>query len=381
MIKVVRFIDDCLKPQAKKPPRWLILTGEEEFLRSEAKDVAKRCVGDDVDLWDYDWESELSGDEGRLTLFDELRTASLFGEPKIVVIRKASKFFKDQGKAIARFAAEEDPQAWVIFEDDSIVKRKTKKLTKPLQALVDAGALIVDCGTLYSSPFGFGKPVWDSDLSRWVVTRAKSLGKRMSPQAAYCLHSREASGLRGIAAQLEKIVLSIGDAEEVRTEDIDRHMGKDVESSVFEAVDQFALGSMSETMSAIDRLFRQGIKDAKGKRTMDAQAIAMRLIAMISTRMRELGRIFELRRDGADFDSACGQVIGRGRTFLFPKIRAQISARSPKELGQVVVDLASLDRDLKSGGGHPRDLFVFFALRNLRSSAPKPGANAYGGRS
>ncbi|MFT7619889.1 MAG: DNA polymerase III delta subunit, partial [Planctomycetota bacterium] len=277
------------------------------------------------------------------------------------------KFLKEQGKSIARFAAEEDPQVWVIFEDDSIVKRKTKKFTKPIQALVDAGAQIVDCGTLYSSPFGFGKPVWDSDLSRWVVTRAKVLGRQMSLEAGYALHSRETSGLRSIAAQLDKIILSLGDATTIRVEDVQKQVGDDAEASIFEVVDQFAAGSLTGTMSAVDRIFRQGIKNAKGKRSLDSAEIALRLLSMISTRMRELGRILELKRDGHGFDDACGQVVGRGRTFLFPKIRAQLEARTPKALGQTVVDIERLDRDLKSGGGHPRDLFVFFMLKNLKT--------------
>lgn len=368
MIKVSRFVDDYSKSGSKVPPRWIILTGEEEFLRAEAKTAVQKAIGDEVDLFDYDWESELSGDEGRLTLFDELRTASLFGEPKIVVIRHASKFLKEQGKPIARFAAEEDPQAWVVFEDDSIVKRKTKKFTKPIQALVDAGAQIVDCGALYSSPFGFGKPVWDSDLSRWVVTRAKTLGKQITMEAAYVLHSRETSGLRAIAAQLDKIILSVGDATSIRIEDVQAQVGDEAEASVFEVVDQFAESNLRGTMSAVDRIFRQGIKNAKGKRSLDGAEISLRLLSMISTRMRELGKILELKRDGLGFDDACGQVIGRGRSFLFPKIRAQLNARTPKDIGQAVVDIERLDRDLKSGGGLPRDLFIFFILKNLQTS-------------
>lgn len=351
------------------PPRWLVATGAEEFLRAECRAALERQLGAEAEVIELDAEIEMKGDEGPTRIFDELRSGSLFTAERLVVIRNAALLVKGAGDALARFAAEEKPQALVMLEDDDLVAKKAKKLSKPLAALDAAGALIVDCNTLYASPFGFGKPVWDSDLSRWVAARARGLGKKMSLDCAYLLHSREASGLRGIAAQLDKLALAVGERVEIRPDDVEAFVGGEKEASLFEVVDAFALRDGSRTMAALARLYRQGLKNQNGAKSLDEAEVSMRLIALVAGRLRELGRILESQREGKGYDEAAAAVLGANRRWLFPKFREQLGARSARELGSAVVAVEELEHQIKSGGD-PRDLTTFCLYRHSRPARP-----------
>jgi DNA polymerase III delta subunit len=366
LIKPDRFLAELGKGE---PPRWVVASGAEEFLRAECRSAIERVLGDEAEVLELDANDELGAEEGSLRLFDELRTGSLFTTRRLIVVKRAARLLKEAGDALARFAAEEEPQAVVLLDDDEIVKRKAKKQPKAIAALVEAGGVLVDCGTLYASPFGFGKPVWDSDLSRWVVARARSLGKNISPECAFLLHSHESAGLRGIASQLDKLVLVLGDRREILPEDVEAFVGGEKEASLFEVVDSFALRDLPRTMSALDRLYRQGLKNANGAKSLDASDISMRLLALIATRLRELGRILEHRREGMNFEEAAGKVIGAGRRWLFPKFKEQIQARTPRELGAAVVEIEELDREMKTGGS-PRDLMTLYLFRHARPARP-----------
>lgn len=344
-------------------PSYVIASGAEELLRAEARDAVLRTIGEDADLIEFDWSREAKDEEGFVRILDELSTGSLFGPGKLVLVRNARPMVMDNAKSLASFASSGAAAGALMLEDDELAGKKGKSPPKGVQALVEAGGVIVDCRPLYDRPFGFGKPEWDSDLTRFVTARAKAAGKSMSPQTAFELHSRETSGLRAIVAQLEKLVLHVGDRPEITAQDVDALVGGLRDSDVFRIVDAFAACQVKEAVAGLEAVLSRGVAQASGSKSFDSMEIAMRLVSTLARRLRELGAIAEAMRSGSSYDDAAADVLGRGRKWLFPKIRAQLDARRVRGLGDAVVGLARLESHLKTGGGEPEAALYEYLVR------------------
>lgn len=372
MIKLEAFITSLRRDGC---PAYVVASGAEEFLRAEARAALVSELGDEADVIEFDWARMAKEDDAFVRILDELRTGSLFSSGKLVTVRNARPMVIENAKALAAYAAAETAAGILVLEDDELVGKKGKKAPKGVQALLDAGGVAVDCRPLYDRPFGFGKPEWDSDLTRFVVARARDLGKAVSPQTAFELHSRESSGLRVLVAQLEKIALHVGDRAEITVEDVDALVGGVRDSDLFRVVDAFAACELREAVSGLEAVFGKGVAQSSGGKSFDAMEIAMRLVATLARRLRELGAIAEGMRGGSSWDDAAGEVLGRGRKWLFPKMRAQLESRRPRALGDAVVGLAKLEIHLKSGGGEPRvALFNYLVEYGGRPAARRTGS-------
>lgn len=381
MIKALSFIEEMRRKKSAVPTA-LVLSGKEEFLRSEARAAAIAKLGDEVDVVFFDW-TKRDADAVAAELMDELSTATMFGSGKAVVVEAAEDFLAKNGAALASFLRANAPASLLVIEGESLFAKRGKsvKLSPALTAVEEGGGAIVDCAPLYDSPYGFGKPAWDSELTKWVIGRFKERGKSIAPQVAHRVHAFEIAGLRGVAMQVEKIVTHVEARAEIRAEDVDAIVGGFEEGSLFEVVDAFGERALKAAVQGADALFRHGIEDAKGARSLRESEIAARMVPLLAQRLRELGRMVELTRGGADDEDAAKRVLGAGRSFLAGRMRAQIRARSPRELGDAVVALAELDHDLKASGGSPRDLLMRFIVAHCREAAAPAGKpNPFAGR-
>jgi DNA polymerase III delta subunit len=362
--RAVAAIKEIRTKARAKLPAILVLGGQEEFLRAEVREAYVAKLGEDVDIVPFDPDGH---DDVSIALLDELRTGSLFSSNKVVLISEASALMSAAKDAFASLA-KAAPEACLVLEDPKFVSRKGRKIVVPkaIEALGEGGAMIVDCEPLASSPYGFGKPAWDHELAKWVAQRAQGAGKKMDASVAHEIATRVGTGLRGIASELDKLVVQVGDAPAIRMRDVESAIASGEDATIFELVDAFGARDLSAVLEASKQLFERGVKDEKGQRTFRAPEIVARTLPLLARRLRELGRLTEITRRGGDFEDAVTQVLGRGRSWLGRKLKPQLDARSPRELGGAVVALCELERGLKSSGGHPRDLLMLFLVNHAR---------------
>ena len=360
MKRALAYLDALSKPRAAVPS-YVVCSGAEEYLRAQVRRQVINKLGSDTDVIDLEWTKEESDRRPLGEVLDDLCTGSLFGGAKVLVIREAGRFIADHGKAFEAFVREwtELPTGTLILEGETLVKPRAKKLSGPLKAVVEVGGEVVDCGPLKSKSWDYGSPAWDHELSRWIVVEAKARGRTMTFEVAHGLHLVSTGGMRGIASELDKLVLHVGDREEIIAADIEEVCHRAENTTLYEVVECFARRDDAGAVRAAESLFAHGFRE-RGRHVQDASEIAIRLSILIGTRLRELGRLMELVRGGLRFDDAAGQVVGVGRKFLFPKLRQQLEVRSARDLGNAVLRLAQLEHDLKSGVGAPRNLFMRF---------------------
>lgn len=361
MITSTAFLDS-LEP-GKEPPRIVIISGQEEFLRSECRSALISALGAGADVIDVRWgdpEQKLEV----VDIFDELRAVSLFGGARLLLIRGAGDFLTENGKSLARMVADEPLTAFLCLEDDDLVKKrgKSKELAKPAQGLADAGAIVVDCSPPSSSVYGMKAP-WEHELARWIVARAAKLKKKMSLEAAHALSSAEGSSLRALAGHLERLSLEIGERREITEADVEATSGGTKESNIFEFVDAAMDGRVDSALSMCRRMFEQGVLE-DGKRRLDPNGLCLRVLPHFSTRLFQLGRLRELERAGMGFDEAAVTVIGEAKRWLFPRYRKQASIRTPRALGEAVLALDRMEFEIKRGMTDPRHALETFLIKH-----------------
>ncbi|MCA9320796.1 MAG: DNA polymerase III subunit delta [Planctomycetes bacterium] len=351
-----------LASQFKKSgvPPWVVLIGDEELLRAEARQAISAALGDDADFVEVDWAEVADPEEGLKSLFDELRTGSLFAGSKLVSVRRASSLLTGQVEALKRLFQAPGAGTLLLEAADLYPKKKGQKLAPALEALQASGGCIVDCSPLV----GRG----DAELMKWLVERASALGKALPLDAAHRLRERDPGDLRALAGQLEKLALHVGARAAITPQDVDEVVGDEGQRTLFEVVDAFALRRLGPAVDALERVLRQGSVGASGQKSFSQAEVTIRLVALLALRLRELGRIAELRREGFGYEESVAQVLGAGRSWLAGRMRPQVEARTPREVGEAVLALSDLDCALKSGGGDPRDLACVFLVEH--GSAP-----------
>ncbi|MEZ6195722.1 MAG: hypothetical protein R3F20_08330 [Planctomycetota bacterium] len=381
MIRAVAAIKDLNRTKRDALPGILVVTGAEEYLRAEVRQALLRRLGEDVDVLPFDPEAH---EDVAVDLLDELCTGSLFGSGKVIVVEGASGVVNSCASVLESIL-KDPPEARLVLDDESLVTRRGKKVTMPkaLQALEEKGAWVVDCEPLHASPYGFGKAAWDHELARWIVQRAEVAKKKIELPVAHALASRVGSGLRGIASELDKLILQVGEGERILMSHVDAAIRTGEEATIFELVDAFGARDLDGTIAAANRLFDRGVKDERGHRSFRSTDIVARAIPMIARRLRELGRLVEMTRRGDDFDEAVEAVLGRGRGWLGRKLRPQLDARDPRELGDAVVALCETETALKRSAGDARDLLMRFLVEHARGriaiAAPTVGGSGRGG--
>ncbi len=368
--------------KSKARPPYLILSGTEEFLRAEALDILLSGMGEDPEVWEVGADEFAAADDPAILVFDELRTSSLFGSNKVVRIPDAASFLAAASDVLARFAKAGASDSVLVLEGAELVKKKGRTFSKNalMKTLEAHGAVFVDCSPLGSRTYGYGKPEWDSELTRWVVERFESQGKVIAPPIAMVVHQRDATGLRGLNSEIQKICLHLGERPEVFLPDVQEVMGEGDEATLFEVVDAFGERDFRRTLTATDRLYRGGLREKDGAKNFKEIDISARLMPLLARRLRELGRITEFVHSGMDFDEAAAIVLGSGRRWLFGRMQTQFRSRKGPELADAVLGLSDTEFHLKTSRGRPRDLLLEYLSRHSRRPQATVSDNPFAGR-
>lgn len=175
----------------------------------------------------------------------------------------------------------------------------------------------------------------DFDFARWLAARAKAdFGKRMDRRAAAAL--AEVGGeLQPLYAELEKVAMFVGDAEEIRLEDVEAICVGGTIGTVWEWCDAVGAGRSREALSLLAEL-------------MAAGESAYRLVPLLATHFCRLGLVVEL---GSTDPKRIMEVLpGRSWHAMARGLAEQARRHTPESVRRALDLLAEADRMLKSTG-------------------------------
>ena len=359
MLKALEFLGRPVPESA----RLFVVAGGETWLRGQVVQRIREHLGDEVELQVLQGGGTDGPAPSLTDLLDEVRTRSLFGGQRLIHLKDADAFVKEHEASISRFLESGELVQSLLLEGEKLLPKKTAKKAPSrgfAGAAAKAGGVLVRCDPLYDAPFGGRGPAWDSPLSRWLVGRARERGKELSMEDAYALHRLAGTALGTLDAELDKLVLYIGERRRITPEDLERVVGAGRLAPVFGLADHVADRDLAAALEQSELLFGRGVPDARGRPNRDPAAIANILLRTVASKLHKLGR-FE--------DAASALKLppwGRDRA------RDQVEAlRRPEDLRRLRGALLDLERGLKGGGGAPRVLFDVFLVRGIGQEAAR----------
>jgi DNA polymerase-3 subunit delta len=162
------------------------LVGSDPFLQLESLREILLTLGSDVQRLSFD------GDRVDLaTLLDEVRSYSMFGPGKVVVVRQANDFLDKYREKLEEFVANETPTNAVVFRFDSLPANQR------IYKAIDKVGQITKC-----------EPPKAAAVPGWIAKRAKSEhGVEIEPAAAGQLADLVGVDLGRIDSELAKLAI------------------------------------------------------------------------------------------------------------------------------------------------------------------------------
>ncbi len=394
-------------------PAVVVFAGEETFLSEEGIAAATKAIFPDGDPGGaiVALDAGNTADLDRLAaVLEELRTPSLFGDGKVVVVRRAEHLGgkasgdddedegEDEGdddddappaKAVAVEVVVESRKGPVSASGSTAAPkgRKQNPITalvkgamaapmpgsvlilstmKPVKgkgsvsgdAIVKTGALLVDCRRLYDAPppWARGGNAHDTEVSQWVQKRARARhAKAMDLRAAHALALRLGGGLAGLSKALETLVSYVGARTSIVEADIAATVSTTREDPAWVLADAVLDKDVGRALSLVEASFERGLSDAKGRVSVRADAIFPPLVATLHGAWRRAMLVCEATAQG--HNPASLPAFAGLPGFVVERLIRQASRRDPDELltrHRAFVDAESGVR----GGGVPARLAV-----------------------
>lgn len=216
----------------KSAPLVCAVVGADPFLRNEA---LARLVGAVRDEMDELGPTRCDGSQATAAdVLDEVRTPSLLGDRRVVIVEDADDFISANRAALEKYCASPADSGCLILLCDSL-----PRTTRLHRVLSESNGIIV-CDAPRGAAF-----------AAWIAQRCqKEYGKRIVPQAAQLLRRLLGDSPGWIDAELGKLAAYVGDRNDIATADVEELTDHRREQKVFAVLDAVIDG---DTQAGLDR--------------------------------------------------------------------------------------------------------------------------------
>lgn len=212
-------------PKREIKPVYAVV-GEDVFLQLQALATVREAMPADASRTDVDGESA-----GLADTLDELRSPSLFGGHKLVVVRSADEFITKYREQLEDYVGSPSDSGTLVLRCASLPKNQ-----RIYKAIAKAGE-VIDCA-----------PPKQGELPGWVMRRAREAhGLTMGDDAARVLADLIGADLGRIDNELAKLALQT-DGKAVRPEDVGRGVAFQREQEMWEMTDALTVGQVDEAL-------------------------------------------------------------------------------------------------------------------------------------
>lgn len=342
--------------------RGYALRGEERYFRERAGESLRKkaeSLGYEVCLHEVERESE-SSDFRLARLIDDLSGGGLFAARRLVVVRNPGELLKKvegEDSALTRaalaFLKSSQDAGTLVLADASL--RADHVLVKTILA---AGGLAPSFRKLWENPPRWRPDPVQTELVQWTLRRAAELGLRLTgPQALY-VSAATGNDLSALDDQLETLRASGG--QDLRASVVWMAGG-----TPWNVADHVLGGDLPRALSGIETLFQGGFQEKSGKRLLDPSALA---IMLVSALQRGASSCLELSRPGASARAESGSPAQREAA------EERARRRTPADWRALLEEVATLERELKSGAGLDANDFARLALGWALGARARPAA-------
>ena len=292
----------------------ILLTSKEPFLLGEAeKDLKDRMIPpEEQDLnymMLYGWEA------GAGEVLQFLQTLPFLGNRRLLVVREVHKF--EEWKHLLDYLQDPNPASMLLMTSSELKKNSAQY--KALSSNTQVSEL--------RRPYG-------KALVKWVGERFGRAGKSIAPQLSEILIQTAGEDLGILATEIDKVVLSSGDVDQIAQEDLAVSVPGGVEV-IFNFLDALGDKDGPRAMSSLKSLLMS-----------DSQPEY--LVHMMAWHYRQLLRGRELVKSGLS-PGAAAVKMGKKYSGMKEKFARQVGRATEGNLVKALEALADCDRELKSG--------------------------------
>lgn len=390
-------------------PSVVVFAGEEAFFADEGVATISRALFPQGDPGGavVSLDAGLPADADKIaTVLEELATPSLFGEGKLVVIRrvealgKASADDEDEdgddggeggeadeeaaparptraaageargdekgdGKA-AKPVRRASPittlvkQATASAQPGAVLVLTTRKPVKgkgsvSADAITKTGAALVDCRRLYDAPpsWGRGGSVYDTEVVKFLVRRAKAQhGKALDPRTAHALVLRRGAGLSGLAVTLSTLAAYVGARPAITEADVAATVGETREDPAYVLADAVLERDVRRALDLVGAAFDRGLSDSKGRVAVRAESIFPMLVTTLHSAWRRAMAVAEAAKRGEN--PMMAPALAGLPNFVVERVVKQVSGRDPEDLLARHRAFVDAEAGVRGGGVPPR---------------------------
>ncbi|MGA7828955.1 MAG: DNA polymerase III subunit delta, partial [Geobacteraceae bacterium] len=305
------------------------LYGDESYLMDKCiQQLLERLVS--ADLRDFNlnvyYGTESKGDE----IAETAATLPMFADWRVVVVKKADALSAASLEVLSAYVKNPSPSTCLLLQGEKIDQRK-----KFFTEIKKSGDL-VECKRLY-----------ENQLPAFIKNETLLRGRKIEPAAAEMLVYLVGNNLQELISELEKAILYVGEAQEIKVSHVRAIVSDSRVNSVFELTDALGEKKLEKAVRSLNSLLGDG-------------EAPLLVLAMVTRHFRQLWKVRELleKRTPA---GEIGKIAGINPYFLQGFV-AQARNYSLVELRRVFEKIFSLDGALKTGGGKPPVLLETFLM-------------------
>lgn len=323
-----------------KPVSIYAIVGKSRLLRNDELDRLLRGLADRTDALG---PARFDGARAELSqVLDEVRTFSLTGDLRVVIVDEADAFISAHRAALERYASAPADTGIMILMCGSLPKN-----TRLYRIVAEVG-VVVAC----ESPKGRA-------VIGWLVRRAeRKYGKRLGRVAAELLYEHLGDMIGALDAELEKLRTFVGQRDEIAPEDVEAATGRHRQEKIFAVTDAIS-----------DRDAAAGLAHWEQVLATDAAAPG-RAVAGLAWGVR---RLLEARRD---WEAGTSLRVLAGRMYTDPDVlRRRLDRVSVEQLEVQQRDLLAADLALKTGASEIGAAMEKFIIKHSAGDPATKGSN------
>ena len=279
------------------PTSVLVMFGSERYFRQEILHRSPGASGDDAKLS----LTRLVGDKAEIRdVMAELKTVSMFGDQRIVMIEDADEFVSKNRAVLEKYVTQPAKGSMLILDVKSWPKNT--KLFK----LVEQHAMALECAELTGAA-----------LQKWLQKLAKDqYGKQLDRESAALIIALAGDGLNLLEQEVAKLAALVGDVDTITREDVPKVVGGWRTETTWVMLDAVRDGHPGHAIEALDKLLKSGEAPQK---ILGGVTFVFRKFAEATERARTGTPLREAIAAAGVFSNAIGQAEAYLRRIGFER--------------------------------------------------------------
>jgi DNA polymerase-3 subunit delta len=228
------------KPEGCETGPIVVLSGKVGHLKQAAiKLLAERLLGSEGELG----LTRFAGNDADLrSVCDELRTVSMWGDRRMVVVDEADDFVSNYRSGLEKYLEQPARKSVLVLDVKSFPK--TTRLAKVVAKI----GLPLECTELSAG-----------ELARWLVDESKATyGKQLSRESAQLMIDLAGAEIGLLDQELAKLAAYVGDRPKIEPDDVRALVGGWKAQTTWAMTDAVRDGRLDEALACLDKLLGAG---------------------------------------------------------------------------------------------------------------------------